>query len=177
MSVFITVVLVIAGLIVLLLLIAAVISKDYSVKSDILIKKPKQVVFDYIKLLKNQAYYSKWVMADPNARMETKGTDGTVGFTSSWDSDNKQVGKGSQEIVSLKEGERMDVGLHFIRPFENDARAYFVTDTTGTGETKLTWVMLGQNPWPMNLMNLFIPGLLQKDMSESLGNLKVILEK
>jgi hypothetical protein len=28
----------------------------------------------------------------------------------------------------------------------------------------------------MNIMNLFIPGLLGKDMAESLGNLKKVLE-
>jgi hypothetical protein len=33
-------------------------------------------------------------MMDPNAKMEYKGTDGTVGFISAWDSKIKYVGKG-----------------------------------------------------------------------------------
>jgi len=37
--------------------------------------------------------------------------------------------------------------------------------------------MVGQNKYPMNLMNLIVPGMLGKDMEESLGNLKDVLER
>jgi hypothetical protein len=45
------------------------------------------------------------------------------------------------------------------------------------GQTRIIWKMDGQNKYPMNLMNLIIPGMLGKDMAESLGNLKSVLEK
>ena len=37
-------------------------------------------------------------MMDRNVKKSFKGTDGTVGFVAAWDSDNKKVGKGEQEV-------------------------------------------------------------------------------
>lgn len=72
----------IAMLIAAVLLAALFIKKDYAVEKQIVINKPKQTVFDYIKLLKNQDNYSKWAMMDPNMTKTYRGTDGTVGFVS-----------------------------------------------------------------------------------------------
>jgi hypothetical protein len=43
-------------------------------------------------------------------------------------------------------------------------------------ETLLKWGMSGRTPYPMNLMNLFIDGMLGKDLEESLNRLKGIVE-
>ena len=75
-------------------------------------EEPGQEVYDYLKFLNNMKYYNKWVMADPNAKMTTKGTDGTVGFISAWDSENKQVGKGEEEIIKLVDGESIDFEIN-----------------------------------------------------------------
>src|SRR5215467_13526347 len=112
-----TLVLLIIALIVAILLIAAALMKDeYSIERETVINKPKQEVFNYIRQLKNQLNYNKWTMIDPNAKKEFRGTDGTTGFVFAWDSDNKQVGKGEQSIERIVDGERIDFGLHFIKP-------------------------------------------------------------
>ena len=97
-------------LIALVLIVALFVKKEYTIEHEVTIAKPKQEVFDYIKLLKNQANYSVWVKKDPNAKMEYKGTDGTVGFVSSWDG-NSDVGKGEQEIKKITEIDKKDFGL------------------------------------------------------------------
>ena len=104
MNILIIVLEVIGALILLLLVAAAFASDDYKVESSIPINKPVPQVFEYVKYLKNQANYNKWVMADPNVRKEFKGTDGTEGFFYAWDSDNKQVGKGEQTIKQIIDG-------------------------------------------------------------------------
>src|SRR4051794_15515195 len=76
--------------------------KEYSVEREIIINKNKQDVFDYILMLKHQNEFSTWAMMDPNMKKEYKGTDGTVGFVSAWDSQVKDVGKGEQEIIGIK---------------------------------------------------------------------------
>ena len=44
---------------------------------------------------------------DPNIKTDFRGTDGTVGFISAWDSNNiKNVGKGEQEILNMVDGGR-----------------------------------------------------------------------
>ena len=92
------VLLAIACIIGILLITAIFIKKDYAIEREITISKPKQEVFSYVKLLKNQDNYSKWAMLDPKAKKQYKGTDGTVGFVYAWDSDNNKVGKGEEEI-------------------------------------------------------------------------------
>jgi len=93
--------LVAVSLIAILLITAIFTKKDYAVEREITINKPKQVVFDYIKYLKNQDYFSKWATMDPNIKKDYRGTDGTVGFVSAWESDNDDVGKGEQEIKKI----------------------------------------------------------------------------
>ena len=177
MNIVLTILLSIATLIALLLFIALFIKKEYTLSREVIIGKPKQEVFNYIKNLKNQDYYSKWVMIDPTMKKNFKGTDGTVGFTYAWDSQNKQAGKGEQEIMKLIDGERVDIEVRFVKPFEGIATTPFTTETTSGNQTKVIWRMNGKNKFPMNLMNPFMAGMLGKDMQTSLVTLKGILEK
>ena len=177
MSILTTVLGIIAGIVILVLLAALFVKKEYTVQSQITIDKNSRVIFDYIKYLKNQAYYSKWVMMDPNAKMDYSGSDGTVGFTSAWDSENKNVGKGVQEVKSITNGERVDCEIRFERPFKNVAQTYMEVIPISESNTTVEWGMLGKNPYPFNLMNLFIPDMLAKDLDTSLGTLKNNLEK
>ena len=177
MSILTTVLGIIAGVVILVLLAALFVKKEYAVQSQVTVDKNSRAVFDYIKYLKNQAYYSKWVMMDPNAKMAYDGADGTVGFTSAWDSENKNVGKGEQEIKSLTDGSRLDCEVRFEKPFKNVAQVYMEITPISESTTNLEWAMMGQNKYPFNFTNLFITGLLAKDMQTSLANLKNELEK
>jgi uncharacterized protein YndB with AHSA1/START domain len=113
------------------LLAALVVKKEYTVERKIIINQPRQKVFDFLKFLKNQDQYNKWWQADPNAKTEYKGIDGTVGFMAAWDSADKKVGKGEEEIKSIKEGERVDYEIRFEKPFKGIAHAYMKTETEG----------------------------------------------
>lgn len=179
MKVFKKVLIVIAALFVVLLVVALFAKKEYTVEREITINRPKQEVFNYVKYVENQRNYSKWVMLDPNVRFTHKGTDGTVGYQSTWESDKDEVGKGEQQITAIKEGERADVALHFIKPFEGKATAYTTTDAISDSQTKVKWVFNSKIPYPMNLMMVFvdIPEMLGKDMDTSLVNLKTVLER
>jgi hypothetical protein len=169
----------IAILVVLVLIVALFVGKEYTVVSEIIINKPKHEVFDYVKHIKNQNNYSKWNMMDPNSKMEYTGTDGTVGFVSSWDSENKNVGKGEQEIKKIVEGERLDMELRFKRPFESTSTAYMATDSIAPNQTKVTWGFAGSMPYPFNIMRLCMSmeKMLGDDLMVGLTNLKGILEK
>src|SRR6185503_9352562 len=103
MNIIITILLVLAGIIALLLLIALFMKKEHYVRREIIINAPLQKVFDYIKLLKNQDQFNKHAMADADRDKEFKGTDGTVGFIIAWNGD-KSVGEGEKEIMKITEG-------------------------------------------------------------------------
>lgn len=156
--------------------VALFVKKDYSVRREIIINKPKQDVFNYVKYLKNQDHYSKWAMMDPNQKKEFRGTDGTVGFVYAWNSE-ADAGEGEQEITNIIDNERIDVEIRFKRPFEAVGYAPMVLEEPAPGQTKVIWGMDGKSPYPMNFMNLFIGDMLGKDLDESLGMLKNNIEK
>ncbi|MEO5890732.1 MAG: SRPBCC family protein [Ferruginibacter sp.] len=158
------------------LTIALFVKKEYNVEREVVINKPGKEVFDYVKHLKNQDNYSKWVMMDPNMKKDFRGTDGTVGFVYAWDG-NKDAGKGEQEIKNINEGVSMDVEVRFEKPMEGTARTPIITEALSANQTKVKWSMQGKNKYPLNFMNLFIDKILGKDLETSLTTLKGILER
>jgi hypothetical protein len=173
------IVIVLAILIAIPLIAALFVKGEYSVERHIDIAKPKQTVFEYIKLLKNQDNYSKWARMDPAMKKEYRGTDGTVGFVAAWDSDKKDVGKGEQEIKGIDEGKRLDFELRFLKPFKATDYAYMTTDSTGDSLTTVKWGFNGKMPYPMNVMCLFMnmDKMLGPDLQMGLDTLKAVLEK
>ena len=179
MNTFTTITGIVAGIIVVVLILAAIAPKAYVVQRSITINRPRQQVFDYVKYLRNQNYYSKWVMTDPNKRMTNTGTDGTEGYKSAWDSDMKQAGKGEQTIEKIVDGERIDIRVVFIKPFAGVADTYMATRTLTPDSTTVTWAFASKMPFPMNTMLLFVnmEKILGADMETSLNNLKREVEK
>ena len=168
-----------AVLIAIPLIVALFVKKDYAVEREITINKPKQEVFNYIKLLKNQDNYSKWATMDPNMKKSYRGTDGTVGFVSAWESKIDSVGVGEQEIKKIVEGERVDFELRFIKPFEATEPAFMTTEAISENQTKVKWGFSGHMNYPMNLMMLFMDfeKMIGDDLQTGLNNLKTVLEK
>jgi len=174
------VVAVIVVIIVILLIIALFAKKDYGVEREVTINRPRMDVFAYIKFLKNQDNYSKWATMDPNMKREYRGTDGTQGFVSAWESENKNVGKGEQEIEKVTEGQRIDYEIRFIKPFESTAKAYMITGpASDTSRTIVKWGFKSRMKYPMNLMLLFMnmEKMIGDDFTTGLTNLKNTLEK
>jgi len=167
------------SLVALLLIVAMFTKKDYGVIREVVINKPKSVVFDYVKLLQNQDNFSVWANKDPEMKKDFHGTDGTVGYVSTWDSKMKDVGKGEQEITKIADGERIDYELRFIEPFASTSSAYVVFEDVSESQTKVKWGFTGKMKYPMNLLLLTMDmeGMIGKDFQDGLNKLKVILEK
>lgn len=167
------------GLVAVVLIAALVVKKEYAVERETTISKPVAEVFDYVKYLKNQDNYSKWANMDPAMKKEYRGADGAVGFVSAWESNNKDVGKGEQEIKAITEGKRLDFEIRFFEPFETTDKAYMTTEAINDSATLVKWGFNGRMPYPMNLMLLFMDmeTMLGGDLEEGLANLKTLLEK
>jgi Polyketide cyclase / dehydrase and lipid transport len=177
MNIVITILLVLVGIIILLLLIALLTKKDFRLEKQVTINKPKRQVFDYLKLIRNQEHYSVWVMRDPKVKLIYTGTDGTVGFTSSWESNDKNVGVGEQEIKKIADGESMEVEIRFKKPFEGTNNSLTTVSVVGDNQTKVSNVFYGKTKFPMNLMHLFMDKMVGRDMQKNLENMKNNLEK
>jgi hypothetical protein len=156
---------------------ALFIKTDFAVEREVIINKPKNDVFNYVRYLKNHANFSKWATMDPQMKKEYRGIDGAVGFVSVWESENQEVGKGEQELKKITEGERIDVEIRIREPFESTDPAYITTETIADNQTKVKSGYLGKMNYPTNLICPFIADKIGKDMETSLTNLKAVLEK
>ena len=176
MNIVITILLGIVGIIALLLIIALFLKKEHYVKREIVINAPRQKVFDFLKLLKNQDKFNKWAKADPDRKWEYKGTDGTVGFIISWNG-NKNAGEGEKEIINIIEGKRIETQIRFVRPMKTTAGVIMEIEALSDNQTKVNLINTGTLKYPMNIFIPLAEKNFPKDMDASLLALKEILEK
>jgi hypothetical protein len=169
---------ILASIIVLVLLIALFVKKDYSIIRTTTISTPTPTIFNYIQLLKNQDNYSKWAMMDPNMKKEYTGTDGTIGFVSAWDSPHKNVGKGQQKITNIHPGKGIELEIQFIKPFPGLAQAAMSIDKINDNQSNVSWSLKSSMKYPSNIMLLFLnmEKLIGNDLEIGLSNLKKLME-
>jgi Ca2+/Na+ antiporter len=165
------------GFVAFLLIIALFLKKEYSVQHEITINKPAQEVFNYVKLLKNQKYYNKWVMMDPNLVTQDTGTDGTIGFFSAWKSQQKNLGQGEQTIKGIIDGKQVDLEIRFIKPFEGLAQVCCVIEPVSANASKVSWGLSTSMKYPRNLMLGLSKKVIGGALAEGLAILKKVLEK
>ena len=163
------------GIVLLVLLIAMISRKEYDIRREIIIDAPQQKVYDYLRHLKNQDNFNKWVMADPGMKREFHGIDGTAGFVYAWD--GKKGGAGEQEIKNLVQDEKIETEVRFIRPFKAIAYADYIIRPLSATQTAVVWTNRNRMQYPLNSMITVIEKMLARDMDSSLATLKRILEK
>lgn len=169
---------ILAVMVIVILIAALFMKKEYTVERSVTINKPKAEVYEYVKYLKNQNEYSKWAQMDPAMEKTFTGTDGQPGFVSAWKSNKEEVGAGEQEIVAMKDGERIDYEIRFKEPFESNADSYMTTTSVSEQETEVKWGFHGKMPYPMNFMQVFfdMDEMIGADLSTGLNNLKAKME-
>ena len=165
-------------LIAVVVLAVALAPTDFAVEREIVINKPRSEVFEYAKNLRNQNEWGPWFKRDPAMKQEFTGTDGTIGFTSKWESKDPEVGSGEQEIKRITPNERVDCELRFKEPMDSKADAYLITEDAGPNQTKVKWGFTGSMPRPFNLFPLVmdLDASVGKDYEDGLATMKRILE-
>jgi polyketide cyclase/dehydrase/lipid transport protein len=151
--------------------------KEMMIEKNVSINKNISEVFNFLRQTKNQDQFSVWNMKDPNMKKNYSGTDGTKGFVYSWESKDKNVGAGSQEITNISEGSRIDYELRFIRPMQNTAVSSFILNKTSENNTIITWTFRCPTKFPMSLFTPIFKNMLGKQLNTGLQNLKELLEK
>jgi hypothetical protein len=147
------------------------------IEKSIVINKNSGVVFDYLRITRNQDKFSVWNMTDPNMKKNYQGTDGTKGFIYSWDSTLKNVGAGEQELTAIEEGKSIDYVIRFSRPMQNIGKSKFLITSIEDERTTVIWIFDSPSKFPMSLFSPIFKIMLGKDIEKGLKNLKSILEK
>lgn len=162
--------------IVIVLVAGAFMKKDFHFEKTIAINAPKDKVWDNVVMFKNHEKWSQWKEMDPNMKTTITGTDGSVGAKMSWESDNKNVGKGSQTITAVTPGQRVDTELDFDG--RGKATAFMIVNGD-SASSKATWGMDMHAPYPMNaIMGVMMSGhSMDAMLDKGLGMLKTTSEK
>ncbi len=152
---------------------------EYAISREIIINKLTPEVFDFIRHLKNMDRYNKWVMTDPNMKKIFTGTDGEEGFIYAWDSENKQAGKGEQEIKKITGNEKIEIEVRFVKPFVGTSYISMTTKDLPNNQTKVTSGFTGVKNYGMKVAHFVfnLEKVLGKDLQTTLDNLKNVLEK
>lgn len=121
-----------------------------------------------------QEKWSPWTALDPAMKVTYTGESGKPGSGYAWESDKKEVGKGSMEFIAL----RNDSILQKLRfDGQGDADVYLITEAEGAG-TKVTWGMAFEIGFfgraPMLFMSM--DKMVGPDYEKGLASLKNVME-
>jgi hypothetical protein len=168
---------ILAGLIVLILLLAAIVGRAYRYEQSILIRASQDKVWNNMSTLHAINQWNPWMGIDPSMKVQYMGTDGKPGAGFSWDSPVKNVGAGAQTILRVKDRSELATRVDFERPFKSTGLGDFQMLPEGDA-VRVSWSIRCKLPYPMNIIKLF--GVMQKNMnkdfSKGLTQLKTLCE-
>lgn len=168
------VVYIVVGLIVLLLIIAALSPKRYNIEKSIIIGTPRNVVLDKVANLNYCKDWNPWQQTEPSAKAIISGTPKTPGHKFEWE--GKKIGAGSLTIHDI-DNKHVHFDLQFIRPWKAKSKDNWLFEDWGASETKVTWQNAGNLPYPIaRLMWPMINKNLNQQFVAGLNNLKKLCE-
>ncbi len=156
-------------LIVLMLLVAVVavilgwattVSGSGSFEKSITINKAPHLVYEEIINMKKYDQWNYWYTLDPEA-FTYEGPEEGIGSISLWDSENSDLGKGSNEIVEFDLNKRVKTKLDF--GFSGDFHGE-LTLTENDGKTEVNWLYTYDN---LDIIGKAFTGMM--DMEAELG--------
>ena len=162
------------GLIVALLLIAALMPKVFNIEKTVVITKPVPEVMNKVGDLNYYSQWNPWQQSDPTTKKDITGTPKTPGHKYAWE--GKKVGMGSLTLNSIDD-KHIHFDLEFLKPWKSKAKDNWLFEQWGNGETKVTWQNSGELPWPIaRLIGPMLNKSLSKQFDQGLGNLKKMCE-
>lgn len=163
------------GLIVAILILAALMSKTFNVEKTIIIQKPVDVVMDHVRDLNYYSKWNPWQQSDPTTKSEITGTPGRPGHKYAWQ--GKKVGVGSLTLKQI-DHKHINFLLEFFKPWKSKANDNWTFEHWGDNDTKITWQNSGELPWPIaRLMGPMLQKSLSKQFEQGLENLKKMVEQ
>lgn len=165
----------IAVIFVALVVVAFLLPRNVTVTRSIEIAAPPSVIYPLISDLRRADEWSPWLELDTDAEITFTGPSDGVGQTMNWQSENPDVGSGSQSITMLEPDSKVETALDFGD--RGTATASFGLDPEG-GATKVTWGFatdLGFNPVE-RYFGLMFDEWIGADYENGLAKLKTVAE-
>jgi len=171
------IVIVVAALIIGVLGYATTRPDDFTVTRSASIQGAADRVFALIDDFKQWQAWSPWEKKDPAMQRTFGATTHGKGASYAW-SGNKEVGKGSMEIIESAAPSRIVIRLDFIEPFASQSQVEFTLTPKGDA-TEVRWSMQGPVPYFAKIIHLFVDmdRVVGADFETGLANLKAAVER
>jgi hypothetical protein len=169
----------IIGLVILailvILILAAMKPNSFTVVREANMSAPPNRVHGLINDFHEWAKWSPWEKMDPAMTRSHSGAQSGKGAIYEW-TGNKKVGQGRMEITGTALS-RIDIDLHFMKPFEARNKTVFTVTPSGNG-SHVRWEMTGTSPFMFKVMGLFMnmDNMIGKDFEKGLTNMKSVVE-
>ncbi len=147
----------------------------YHGEKSIVIKAPKEKVWQNVSSMKAINSWSPWMKLDKNLIRTYKGNSGVVGDFFSWKGNDK-VGEGEQEITVIVPNKLVATKMHFIKPFEDYATSNIKLESE-SNNTKVTWDIDFDCETMMKPMKPILHFQMMSTFKEGLNDLKILSEK
>ena len=166
---------VLIGLVVLLLIVSLFLPSSAHVERSAVISAPQSTVFALVNGYARFNEWSPWANIDPEAVYTREGPAHGVGARQVWQSDDNNVGSGSQEITLSEPFDRVETALDFGR--QGTAQAFFDLKPEGD-DTRIVWgfdTSFGYNPIA-RYFGLMMDKMVGGDFEKGLANLEQLAE-
>lgn len=163
--------------IVVVLILAAMKPDSFKVERAIAINAPPGQIYPLIADFRAWGGWSPWDRKDPDQKRSFSGPESGVGASYAWDGD-KNVGRGSMEIIEANAPARVRLKLDFIAPFKARNDVVFALQPQGPA-TNVTWTMTGPTPFFAKIIHVFInmDRMVGGDFEAGLASLKSLAER
>lgn len=172
-SIVIVITLLIAGV----LVFAATKPDVFQVERKAVIHASPEKVFALINDFSRWAAWSPWEKKDPGMQRSFSTNTAGKGATYAWQG-NKEVGKGSMEILESVPPSKIRLRLDFETPFEAHNIVTFTLEPQASG-TQISWLMEGPVPYFAKIIHMFInmDRMCGRDFEAGLANLGALAAK
>lgn len=172
-----SIVIIIALLIAGVLVFAATKPDVFRVERKAVIQVPPEKIFALINDFSQWAAWSPWEKKDPGMKRTFSAITSGKGATYAWEG-NKEVGKGSMEIIESVPPSKIRLRLDFETPFEAHNIVTFALEPRGGG-TQISWLMEGPVPYFAKIIHVFVnmDKMCGRDFETGLANLKNLAEQ
>jgi Polyketide cyclase / dehydrase and lipid transport len=148
----------------------------YTVQRSTTIAAPAQRIYDHIIDFHQWPQWSPWEDIDPDMQRTYSGADSGPGAAYSWSGDRK-AGAGRMQITSATEPTKVDIDLHFDKPFKADNVIVFDI-APGDGGQLVTWTLTGTLTPLTKIFSIFksMDSLVGSDFERGLSRLRAAAE-
>lgn len=138
---------------------------SFKVAKSITIQASPEKIYSIISDYHHWPTWSPWLITEPGVKVEVK----AGGKEYNWE--GKRTGSGEMKMVKENAPHRLDMIIHFLKPWKSTAPVWFELKQQGQ-VTELTWGMTGSLPFFMFFMTKMMTAYIGMDYERGLQMLK-----